>query len=69
MSNKFRKILAVICGVLLTIGIGFSIYLKDDEMITITVIYALVYIVYLVVLFKKLKKDETENKQSPLRRK
>lgn len=68
MSNTFRKIIAVVCGILLMIGIVCCFYLKDDELIGTVVLFGLVYAVYLLVLSKKLKKSADSEKKSPLRR-
>lgn len=69
MSTKIGKIIAVVCGVLLAIGIVCCIMTKSDELISTVVIFALIYAVYLLALSKKMRQEAAESKKTPLKRK
>lgn len=69
MNTKLQKILAVVCGAMLAVGIMFCFLTKESELIGTVVIFGILYVVYLLALSKKLKKDgETDRKKSPLKR-
>lgn len=69
MSNTVRKIIAVVCGILLAAGVVCCFYVKDDNLIGTVVTYGILYLVYLLILSKHMKKDDNSNKKSPLRKK
>lgn len=68
MSNTLRKIIAILCGFLLAAGIVIAVYTKDKEIIGMVTVYGVIYLVYLLVLSKHLKKTADTDKKSPLRR-
>lgn len=68
-SNTVRRIIAVICGILLAAGIVCCFYVKDDELIGTVVIYGILYLFYLLILSKHLKKNDDSKEKSPLRKK
>lgn len=65
MSSSFGKVLAVICGVFLAIGILCCFFVKSDDLIGTVVIFALVYVVYLIVLSKKLRQKREKGRTTP----
>lgn len=69
MSSSFGKVLAVICGILLALGIICCFIVKSIDLISTVVIFALVYLVFLIALSKKLRQEEAEQKKTPLKRK
>lgn len=69
MSNTVRKIIAAVGGILLAAGIACCIAVRDDDLIGTVIIFGIVYLIYVIALTKKLKKDAETDKKSPLRRK
>lgn len=69
MSNAVRKGIAVVCGIFLVLGIVFSVYSKDKELIGTVIVFAIVYAIYLIVLSKKLKADAGKEKKALPKRK
>lgn len=70
MSNKARIVIAVLCGVLLAVGVVCCFIFREESFIATVGFFALVYLVYLVILLKKLREQAKNDagKQSPLKR-
>ena len=68
MSNTLRKVIAIACGGLLAAGIVCCVYTKNKEIIGMVAVYGVIYLVYLLVLSKHLKKTADTDKKSPLRK-
>lgn len=69
MSNKIRKGIAIVCGILLAAGVAVCVYTRDNELISTVAIFGMLYVVYLVVLSKKLKTSDEKEQKLPLRKK
>lgn len=69
MSTTVGKVIAVVCGILLATGIVCCFLVKSSDLISTVVIFALIYVAYLFVLSKKMRREATETKKSPLKRK
>lgn len=68
MRNTVRKIIAAVGGILLAAGIACCFASKDDDLIGLVIIFGIVYVIYVIALTKKLKKEAETNKQSPLKK-
>lgn len=67
--KSFRIGIAVIVGVILLLGVIFSIFVQDQATIVMLAILAVMYVVYLVKLIPTLKKDRpAKQTESPLAR-
>ena len=71
MSFKVRIAIAIFCGVLLVLGIVLCFLARDEGLFVTVLIYGILYVVYIVVLLKKLRaqpKVDKSGKRSPLNR-
>lgn len=70
MSDSARKVIAVVCGVILVLGVVTCLVVQDPSTIVLVAIFAVLYSVYLTNLRKRLNQSKKQKKpaDSPLMR-